>query len=64
MFESLLGRDASYLRRLGLLCALLCGACVLLGIVLMMLQPCASSVVATAGALVMTLAGMGLARRS
>lgn len=64
MFESLLERDASYLRRLGLLCALLCGACVLLGIVLMMLQPCASNMVATAVALVMTLAGLRLARRS
>lgn len=64
MFESLLERDASYLCRLGLLCALLCGACVLLGIVLMMLQPCASNMVATAVALVMTLAGLRLARRS
>ena len=64
VFEDVLGPEASYLRRLGVLCAALCGACSLLGVVLLVLQPCAANCVATACALVMALVGAELARRS
>ena len=64
VFEDVLGPDASYLRRLGVLCAVLCGTCALLGVALMVLEPCAANCAATACALVMSVAGVELARRS
>lgn len=64
MFEDVLGPEASYLRRFGVLCAVLCGACALLGVALMVLQPCAANCAATACALVISVAGVELARRS
>ena len=64
MLGSVLGPEASYLRRLGALCAVLCGACVLLGVVLVAAQPCVTNLAAVVCALVMALAGALLARRS
>ena len=59
---TLLG-DSTYRRKLGALCALLCGACVLLGTVLVLLEPAPENVTATAGALAMSLLGAWFARR-
>ena len=64
MIENVLGPEASYLRRLGALCALLCGACAVLGMVLVAVRPSVDHLVATACALAMALLGMVLARRS
>lgn len=64
MFESVLGPEASCLRRLGLLCAMLCGACTVLGILLLALQPQVSNLVATVVAAGMAGAGIVAARTS
>lgn len=64
MLERVIGSEASYLRRLGALSALLCGACALIGVVLAIAQPCASNFVATALAALVALAGALVARRS
>ena len=64
VIENVLGPEASYLRRLGALCALLCGACAVLGLVLVAVRPSVDHLVATVCALAMALAGMVLARRS
>ena len=61
--EMVLLGDSAYMRRLGALCALLCGACVLLGVVLVLLEPAPANLAATAGALAMTLLGTWFARR-
>ena len=58
--EKILGKDASYLRRLGALCVLLCGCCALLGMVLVSVQPDFSNYVATVAALAMSLFGLVL----
>ena len=63
MFENVLGPEASYLRRLGMLCALLCGAATLLGAVLLALQPCPANLAAAALSFVLACAGAALARR-
>lgn len=64
MIENVLGQEASYLRRLGALCALLCGACAVLGMVLVAVRPSVDHLVATVCALAMALLGMVLAWRS
>ena len=64
MLERVIGSEASYLRRLGALSALLCGACALIGVVLAIAQPCASNLAATALAAPIALAGALVARRS
>ena len=64
MLERVIGSEASYLRRLGALSALLCGACALIGVVLAVAQPCASNLAATALAALIALAGALVARRS
>ena len=64
MIENVLGPEASYLRRLGALCALLCGACAALGMVLVAVRPSVDHLVATVCALAMALLGMVLAWRS
>lgn len=64
VLESILGPEASYLRRLGALCALFCGACAVLGVALVVAQPGAGNLVATVCALVVALAGAALALRS
>lgn len=64
MIENILGSEASYLRRLGALCALLCGACAVLGLALVAVRPSVDHLVAAVGALAMALAGAALARRS
>lgn len=58
--EKILGKDASYLRRLGALCVLLCGCSALLGMVLISVQPDLSNYVATVVALAMALLGLAL----
>ena len=62
MFESVLGPEASCLRRLGLLCAMLCGACTVLGILLLALQPQVANLVALVVAAVMAAVGAATAR--
>ena len=64
MLERVIGSEASDLRRLGALSALLCGACALIGVVLAIAQPCASNLAATALAALIALAGALVARRS
>ena len=64
MLGRVIGSEASYLRRLGALSALLCGACALIGVVLAIAQPCASNLAATALAALIALAGALVARRS
>lgn len=64
MLERVIGPEASYLRRLGALSALLCGTCALLGAALAVVQPCASNLAATAISALIALAGAWLARRS
>ena len=64
MLERVIGSEASYLRRLGALSALLCGACALIGVVLAIAQPCASNLAATALAALIALCGAWLVRRS
>ena len=64
MLENVLGPEATYLRRLGALSALLCGPCALLGVVRAVVQPCAANVGATACAAAVALAGAWLSRRS
>lgn len=64
MLERVIGPEASYLRRLGALSALLCGACALVGATLAVAQPCASNLAATALAALIALAGALVARRS
>ena len=64
MLERVIGPEASYLRRLGALSALLCGACALVGAALAVAQPCAPNFVATALAALITLAGAWMASRS
>ncbi|MDM8271529.1 hypothetical protein [Thermophilibacter provencensis] len=61
--ELILMGEPSYLRRLGTLCSVLCGVSVLLGVVLIMLDPGVESLVATLVALVMTVLGLALSRR-
>lgn len=64
VIENVLGPEASYLRRLGALCALLCGVCAVLGLVLVVVRPSVDHLVAAVGALAMALLGVVLARRS
>lgn len=63
MFENVLGPEVSYLRRLGLLCAALCGSAALLGAVLLVLQPCPANLAAAVLALAIACAGAVVARR-
>lgn len=63
MFENALGPEASYLRRLGLLCTVLCGAAALLGVALLALQPCLANLTAAALALALACGGAVVARR-
>ena len=60
--EKILGADASYLSRLGALSALLCGIATLLGIVLVVLQPDAGSVVAVLACAGLAAVGAATAR--
>ena len=64
MIENVLGPEASYLRRLGALCALLCGVCAARGLALVAGRPSGDQLVATVCALAMALLGMVLAWRS
>lgn len=64
MIENVLGPEASYLQRLGALCALLCGVCAVLGLVLVAVRPSVDHLLATVWALAMALVGAALARRS
>lgn len=61
--EKILGQDASYLRRLGALCATLCGAAALLGAVPLALAPDAAVVAAVVLSAALAACGALLARR-
>lgn len=61
--EKTLGQDASYLRRLGVLCALLCGAAAIVGAVAYWAAPSADIAWATALAMAIAACGVLLARR-
>ncbi|WP_072369534.1 hypothetical protein [Thermophilibacter mediterraneus] len=52
------------LRRLGALGALLCGACAVLGVVLLALEPTAANLVALLLALALAASGCAIARRA
>lgn len=62
MAEALLGRNASYLRRLGALTALLCGAGAVLGLGLLLVSPSADALVATAASALVAGCGAALSR--
>ena len=64
MVERLVGRDASYLRRLGTLVAALCGCCAAIGAVLSLATPEAEVVLATAASATLAAGGTLLASRS
>lgn len=64
MVERLLGREASYLRRLGALVALMCGCAAALGLGLSVAAPEAALVPATALSAALAAGGVVLARRS
>lgn len=61
--EKILGQDASYLRRLGVLCSLLCGVAAILGVVTLCVSPAADIAWATALAMALAACGVLLARR-
>ena len=61
--ELFLMGDPSYLRRLGALCAVLCGVGALLGVALIVLDPGADNLAATIVSLAMALLGVALSRR-
>lgn len=62
--ERFLGADASYLSRLGALCALLCGVCALLGAALLAVSRSAGDAVALVVCASVALAGLALVHRS
>ncbi len=62
--EKIVGAEASYLRRLGALSGLLCGACALLGLVLVALQPTVENLGALLACAAVSGAGVALARAS
>lgn len=55
--SKVLGRDSSYLCRLGALCVVLCGVAAVLGMVLVAMEPAGGNVAATVGAFGMALLG-------
>lgn len=61
--EKILGQDASYLRRLGAQCALLCGAAAVFGTVAYWAAPSADTAWATALAMAVAACGVLLVRR-
>lgn len=61
--EKTLGQDASYLRRLGALCVLLCGIAAIVGAVTLCVSPSADTAWATALAMAIAACGALLARR-
>lgn len=62
MTEALLGGNASYLRRLGVLTALLCGAGAVLGLGLLLVSPSADVLAATAASALVAGCGAALSR--
>lgn len=59
--EKTVGPGASYQRRLGALSGLLCGIVALLGLVLVVRQPCAENLVALLACVGICCAGLALA---
>ncbi len=62
MAEALLGRNASYLRRLGALTALFCGAGAALGLGLLLVLPSTDVLAATAASALVAGCGAALSR--
>lgn len=61
--DKILGPDATYLRRFGLMCALLCGAAALLGAGTLVIAPTAGVAGAVVLAAIIAACGALLARR-
>ncbi len=59
--ERVLGSDASYLRRLGALSCLLCGAVALLGMVLVVLRPAPDNLLALLACVCLAASGAAVA---
>ena len=60
--EKIVGPEASYLRRLGALSGVLCGATALLGAALVALRPEADNVVALVACAALAVSGVAVAR--
>lgn len=60
--DTTLGRDVSYLRRLGALSGMLCGSAALLGVALVAMQPSLDNVIALLACAGLAAAGTVVAR--